>query len=372
MKKFILPLIILTTLVITINFTKADNPTEEKKPKAQTDNIAFNGITINKPKIVENLSVFILTGKETINGKSYNILSEAMKNKEVVVNETGDVNRLSIDNNSDKYVFINSGDIVRGGKQDRTISYDVIIPPNTKNIPLESFCVEQGRWQQRENESLNAFSSNSKMLSSKDLKLAARHKKNQGEVWSKVSEQKQYLNEKLSKKTGYAVNVEDDKSNTSLELALDNKELEKLKKEYYSELKDLINTPNAVGYAYAINGEIYGVDMYNNHQLFKDLWKKILESIIVEAISKEEENAKNTITENDVLAFMKAVNENDKKENKKLNVATNFKTTENKKGNVVFTTEDTNHKKWVHKSFMKSDTTSQVSKLNVLSRQQRN
>lgn len=160
-----------------------------------------------------------------------------MDAKEVTVKETGSVSKLSIDNNSSHYVFIHSGDIVKGGKQDRTISYDVIIPPKTKNITLESFCVEKGRWKQRSNENVNAFSSNTKMLSSKELKLAAKHEKNQSKVWSKVSEQKKFLNKNLSEKNGHEVNIAANESNSSLQLALENKELEKIKDSIYNILK---------------------------------------------------------------------------------------------------------------------------------------
>jgi len=317
---------------------------------------AIDGITINDAKTEQNLSLFMLTGKEKVVGKSYKILSDAMDSKQVTVRETGAVNELAIDNNSSEYVFIHSGDIVKGGKQDRTISYDVIIPPKTKNVSLESFCVEQGRWQQRSSENVSAFSSNTKMLSSRDLKLAAKHEKNQRKVWSKVSEQKASLNKKLSAKNGYTIDVADNESNSSLQLALESDELKKSKDSIYQKLKDLIDVPNAIGYAYAINGEIYGVEVYNNKQLFTDLWDKILESVIIEAISKEGEAVVTKKTKKEVFDYMNAVKENDKRTTKQLNKATNFRKVENKKGNIIFSTEDLEKQKWIHKSYMKIDT----------------
>ena len=289
-------------------------------------------------------------------------LSEAMDSKKVTVKETGSVNELLINNDSNEYIFIHSGDIVKGGKQDRTISYDIIISPNTKGTPLESFCVEEGRWQQRANETVSHFDSNSKMLSSKDLKLAAKHDKNQSEVWSKVSEQKAYLNEKLSKRNGYSVDVTNNESDTSLQLALESEELKKVRDNYIESLAGLIKTPDAIGYAYTINGEIYGVEVYNNKHLFKDLWKKILESIVVEAISKEGDELSFQKNKKDVLAFMRSVKPSDKKTVKNLNGVTRFSTIENLKGNIVFTTEDLVKENWVHKSFMKFDPTKLKSK----------
>ncbi len=330
------------------------------------DTFVVDGITINDPQTEQNLSLFILTGKEMVSGKSYNTLSEAMNTKQVIVNETGSVNELSIDNNSDDYVFIHSGDIVKGGKQDRTISYDIIIPPKTKDVPLESFCVEQGRWQQRAGETVASFSSNTKMLSSRDLKLAAKHVNSQGLVWSKVSEQNAILNEKLSARNGYDIDITENESNSSLQLALESEELVKSKDSIYEKFKDLINTPDAIGYAYAINGEIYAVEVYNNKQLFNDLWDKILESVIVEAISKEGEEVAPEKNKKEVLTYMEEVKANDKKTSKKLNSITKFNTIENKNGNIVFSTEDLKKQNWIHKSYMKIDTSATAKNENML------
>lgn len=363
MKKYILITAVLGLCLFAVGFTIVQGSEFNQPLKTNAGHFAMaahqttsiDGINIEAASTVQNLTLFILTGEEKVKGQNYKTLSKAMEAKEVVVNETGQVNELSIDNNSDHYIFIHSGDIVKGGKQDRTISYDVIVPPNAKNVSLESFCVEQGRWQQREEEEVASFGSNTKMLSSRDLKLAAKHNKNQSEVWSKVSEQKKDLSKNISEKTGNQVDVSATESNTSLQLALESKDLEKIKKEFYTELEDLINTPKAIGYAYAINGEMYGVEIYNNQQLFKDLWDKILESVIVEAISKQGEEPIGISTSEDVVAFMSAVKKDEKGSLKEVNKSTNFSTVENTEGNIVFTTEDTDKKEWVHRSYMKSD-----------------
>lgn len=364
--KTIMKSVLLLSFCITTLACKNEQTKTEIAENITNDTFVVDGITINDPQTEQNLSLFILTGKEKVSGKSYNTLSEAMDSKQVIVKETGSVNELSIDNNGDDYVFIHSGDIVKGGKQDRTISYDIIIPPKTKDVPLESFCVEQGRWQQRSEETVVSFSSNTKMLSSRDLKLAAKHQNNQGLVWNKVSEQKAYLNEKLSARVGYDIDITDNESNSSLQLALESDELIKSKDSIYEKFKDLIKTPDAIGYAYAINGEIYGVEVYNNKQLFIDLWDKLLESVIVEAISKEGEETASEKSKKEVLAYMKEVKANDRKTSKKLNSITKFNTIENKNGNIIFSTVDLENKKWIHKSYMKVDTSAASKNENLL------
>lgn len=309
----------------------------------------------------------MLSAEPEIKGEAYTILSTAMESKTVIVNETGSVNELSIDNNGPNYIFIHSGDIVKGGKQDRTIAYDVIVPPYTKNQALASFCVEEGRWQQRENETVSSFGSNTKMVSSRDLKLAAKYEKDQGKVWNKVAEQKRYLNDKLSKKNGHVVEVANSVSNTSLQLTLESKALEKEKKAFHSVLSEAIHTPNAVGYAYAINGEIHGVERYNNNALFTALWEKLLESIIVEAIGKIGEEVKSDPTSTDILAYMEMTKKTSEQSVKKINKATSFKTiAHEKKGNLLFVTEDMNQKKWIHRSYMRTDIIPVTKKENTL------
>ncbi len=85
------------------------------------------------------------------------------------------------------------------------------------------------------------------------------------------------------------------------------------------------------------------------------MWDKVLESIIVEAISKEGDTTATATTKKDVMAYTEAVKINAKTTDKTLNTATNFKTTKATKGHVKFSTEDLKQRKWVHKSYMKTD-----------------
>ena len=53
---------------------------------------------------------------------------------------------------ADKDVFIQAGEILRGGRQDRTLGVDFVVPAMSK-LPVPSFCVESGRWHRRGAES---------------------------------------------------------------------------------------------------------------------------------------------------------------------------------------------------------------------------
>jgi phosphoribosylaminoimidazole carboxylase (NCAIR synthetase) len=89
-------------------------------------------------------------GKELMPGKNFLTLQEALAQKKVIVYETKDVNELAIRNLSNQDVYVQSGDVVRGGDQDRMISIDFIVPPRSKRIPIAAFCVESDRWEREE------------------------------------------------------------------------------------------------------------------------------------------------------------------------------------------------------------------------------
>ena len=55
-------------------------------------------------------------------------LGEAMGEGLVKILETGDVEELVIRNLGDREVFIQAGDIVKGGKQDRVLTVSMIVP----------------------------------------------------------------------------------------------------------------------------------------------------------------------------------------------------------------------------------------------------
>jgi hypothetical protein len=56
------------------------------------------------------------------------------------------VNTLVLVNNSKKPLLLLAGEIVTGGKQDRVIAKDRIVPAGADPIDLGVFCIEPGRW----------------------------------------------------------------------------------------------------------------------------------------------------------------------------------------------------------------------------------
>src|SRR6476620_9278929 len=75
--------------------------------------------TVSAPYTYKNLTIFLLHGRDQSSGRNLLTLQEALERKIFVVYETSDVNELAVENLSKEFdVFIQSGDIVKGGKQD--------------------------------------------------------------------------------------------------------------------------------------------------------------------------------------------------------------------------------------------------------------
>src|SRR5215210_6555728 len=166
---------------------------------AQKDKTTTAGdYRISGPYTHENLTIFLIHGKDTITGKKFLTLQEAMQQKVVIVHETKDVNELAIENVSkDEEVYVQSGDIVKGGNQDRLISVDLIVPPRSGRVPIAAFCVEQGRWSKRGSETATTFETSSERIATKDLKVAANISNSQSEVWDKVEEAQSKISENI-------------------------------------------------------------------------------------------------------------------------------------------------------------------------------
>jgi hypothetical protein len=148
----------------------------------------YGDYRITGPYTHKNLSIYLVHGKDTIAAGDYMTLEEAMDAGVLKISETGSVNTLQLVNRSKKKIFIQSGDIIKGGKQDRVIKHDLIININSGNINIDVFCVESGRWEKRGFEDVSHFSSSKQKISSKGLKLAARDSASQQDVWSEVAE----------------------------------------------------------------------------------------------------------------------------------------------------------------------------------------
>jgi hypothetical protein len=313
------------------------------------EDVKFGEYTISGPHTHENLSVFLIRGQNKIEGKEFLTLQEAIDRKVAVVHETGDVGELFIDNKHPKiYIYIQQGDIVKGGKQDRVISFDVVVPPKTERLSLKSFCVEQGRWSKRGNESLAVFSTSNKQVVGKKLKaLSNISAGTQSQVWNGVADLQNDLTDNVSVHIGAL------KSATSLQLTLEAGKVEKAAKAYVKALSRTIRGKRGVvGLAFAINGKVHSANIYASNVLSEKLWPKLLESSAVEAVAEIKKGKKfRAATGKDVKV---SLSDAEKGKKTKKTVDAQFRVIKLETDKIyMFQTEDAKAaEEWVHRGYI--------------------
>jgi hypothetical protein len=278
--------------------------------------LADPGTRVSGPHVHANLAVYFVHGV-SVGGAVPLTLQEALGKGQVQVIETGKVNELQIENTGTEQVFIQAGDIVKGGKQDRVLTVSFLLPANSGRVPIASFCVEQGRWAARGKEDLAKFSSAGEAMPSRTalLAMAAPPAKaspevgrpaaeenaaavqriirdrdevgrKQREVWDQVAA----TQKKLSK--GLNAAVASPQSASSLQLALENDKLKEARTAYIKALEPLgEKEADVIGYVVAINGQMSVANLYPSNALFRKMWGKQLAAVVTEAIGEKREGA---------------------------------------------------------------------------------
>ena len=246
------------------------------------------GPRISGPYVYENLDVYLVHGGDRMGGRKLVPLAQALTEGKVIVRETGNVSSLTVENLSEQEVYVQAGEIVKGGRQDRVLSSDLVLPPKSGKVDIGSFCVEHGRWTKRGAEEADRFASSEAYLAHKDLKLA-NTKGDQGEVWQNV----QKVQEKLA--ANLKGEVRGTQSASSLQLTLENERVRRGVEGYVRALAPLLETrPDAVGYAFAINGTLNSAELYASPALFRSLWPKLVRANAVEAVAERRDGAPHT------------------------------------------------------------------------------
>jgi hypothetical protein len=296
---------------LTLPAAGADQASEQSAAESAVTLIKVDKAISAAPAIrVRNLEVFALVGPDQIVKRDYLTLSEAMDKRLVRVHETRNVSELKIENLSgDAHVFIQAGDIVKGGQQDRCLTTDLVLPPKSGPQPIGSFCVEQGRWSRRAGESDAAFSKSDKQIITTKQRYAVKSAKQQAAVWNEVDKSKKALTANARWIAGKEINVEANASPSSLQLALENKDLAAALKQMREELAaKLLRRSDVIGVAYAINGKLVNAEIYGNARLFAKLRDKVLEAAVAEAVTEltDDKAVPRALTEQELCGFLQA------------------------------------------------------------------
>jgi hypothetical protein len=226
----------------------------------------------------ENLSVQFLVGPSV--PPDYLTLAEGCPLNLVEILETGVVGRLSVHNRSPKKpLFIQLGELLKGGLQDRTIATDLVLDPGEQYDGLSVYCVEQARWSKRRDEDHKKFVSTHDFVATKPLRSTLERREDQQSVWAAVASAKNLM---ASQMPGY---LESKVSPSSLQLSLGDSTLQKNIQHWFRGISGQVRLDaKTVGVVVTINDRLEKIEWYGHTRLFRHLWPGLLRAAILEAL----------------------------------------------------------------------------------------
>ena len=337
------------TFTVGVVLAKLSLPNLLKNPPPVViKEVQLSNYRLSGPYEFEKLSIFLIHGPNAPDSALYTPLQQAMDEGTVIVSETNHVNELAIENVSDDdTVFVQAGDIVKGGRQDRVLSVDFILPPHVGSIPISAFCVERSRWSPRGDESADHFTL-TEMAANYSLLQAIRDVATQAGVWDEVGASHESVG------AGVAADVRAELSPTSLPLALENKAVLESTTPYIDNLSPLAHRwSDVIGFAFAINDELKSADVYSSHTMFERLWPRLLKAAAIEAVATPSiKRAPNALPIETVGAFL-VNSELGTETMTDVNPRTLSVKRETEDG-LFFETRDTGRRgAWVHRSYLK-------------------
>jgi hypothetical protein len=267
-----------------------------------------------EPVTYENISVFPVVSSNSQDTSPFLTLEEGLATGEVLVREQGSeglvrgrdgrpvyvpqnntgasVNQLVLINRSRRPLLLLAGELVSGGKQDRVIGKDRIIPAGAPPLPLSVFCVEHGPWT-----GVSQFTA-AKTIVHPSVREKAAVDQEQAYVWDAVrsgttakaapaapaarmsmhdiqgaidTNGRTEAYEKIYQSRAVGVSIDDFVEEVRARFA-----------RATSGLKD----ERVVGVVVAYGGEVAWSDIFASGELFDHYWNKLLRSYAVEALAR--------------------------------------------------------------------------------------
>lgn len=281
------------------------------------------GYKVLEPIRHGNLTVFPVVAAKSYPTGEFLTLDEGLRSGDVVVIEAGNVqglirrhqvpiarndgaqvNRLVLVNNSRRPLLLLAGEIVSGGKQDRVIGKDRIVPPESDPVDLSVFCVEPGRWvatSQNFGASEAMYGKGAggpihggavpmAMMAQPSVRAKAMADKDQSQVWAEVRKQQTEMVavEVSAAAPGAATEIAQTSSyakvNENAEVRKQVDAVAKPIEQNYQSLIRQLRDRNAVGVVVAVNGRIIWADVFASTDLLEKYWPKLVRSYASEAV----------------------------------------------------------------------------------------
>src|SRR5467141_2340251 len=286
------------------------------------------------PANYENISVFPVVSSYNQDTSPFLTLEEGLATGEVLVREQGSetmvrgrdghptyipqpstgasVNQLVLINRSKRPLLLLAGELVSGGKQDRVIGKDRIVPAGAPPLPLEVFCVEHGRWT-----GSSQFAAANTIVHP-SVRESAAVDQAQTKVWESVR------NGTNAKAGPSAPRAQISSDNLQAAIA-GNGRTEAYEKIYDSRavgvsIDDFANevqrrftqatsglkNERVVGVVVAYGGDVAWSDIFASSDLFDHYWRKLLRSYAVEALTRP--SYRQTASRDNANEFLRRLN----------------------------------------------------------------
>ncbi|MBM4037403.1 MAG: hypothetical protein FJ290_02720 [Planctomycetes bacterium] len=240
-------------------------------------------LLVHGPEHFRGLTIFALELQAREDDTDYSTLDEALRQGILRIFDTGTVERVTMENCSRRdWVFVMSGEVIGGGKQNRMVRDDVLIAPETR-VTVPTYCVEKGRWAGEDK------FSGGKYLSNYALRQRAMAGAPQAEVWDQVEGEQRRFRVESATKDYEAVAAS---PAVARELAA------------YRDAFRIIARPRIVGFVVAQGGQIVGADAFCNPRLFNSLRGKLLDSYAFDCVGRFERIRPPAFRQEDARDFM--------------------------------------------------------------------
>ncbi len=226
------------------------------------------------------------------------------------VDRGDEVNTLVLVNHAHRPLLLLAGEIVTGGKQDRIVAKDRIVPADADPIDLGVFCIEPGRW----TESSATFGTSGKsearsFMVQPAVRERAMAEQDQQQVWNSVGGAISRMEAEATPPpapggsrpegsyartlgtSSYAKAMQDPAVSEKVDEAV--APVMNAREQVLAQLRE----EHAVGVVVAVRGEIIWADLFVNTDLLSRYWTKLVRSYAAESLMEGEDRLAPTLAD---------------------------------------------------------------------------
>jgi hypothetical protein len=291
------------------------------------------------PVVYENIAIFPVVSSSSQDTSSFLTLEDGLASGEVIVSERGaagmvrdrgvvrppqydrgaSVNQLVLINRSKRPLLLLAGELVSGGKQDRIIGKDRIVPVGAEPLPLDVFCVEHGRW----TGSSSQFTASKTIVHPSVREQAVEQK--QDEVWAAVAggtTASVVVSAAPLAQPAPAPRISSDALAQAITVEAPTQSYRKIYEgrrvgvsvdsfvdqvqRRFARATSGLKGERVVGVIVAYGGEVAWSDIFASGDLFRQYWSKLLRSYAVEALARP--TLRETASADDAREFLRRPN----------------------------------------------------------------